>query len=46
MNRMKKIRLEKDNSEENLSIKEISERIGSSNNIKSEEVEMVSESYF
>ena len=46
MNRMKKIRLEKDNSEENLSIKEISERIGSSNNIQSEEVEMVSESYF
>jgi hypothetical protein len=30
MNRMKKIRLEKDNSEENFSIKEISERIGSS----------------
>ena len=46
VNRMKKIRLEKDNSEENLSIKEISERIGSSINIQSEEVEMVSENYF
>ena len=46
MNRMKKIRLEKDNCEENLSIKEISERIGSSINIQSEEVEMVSENYF
>ena len=40
MNRMKKIRLEKDNSEENLSIQEISE--SSSINVQSDEVEMVS----